>query len=158
MAWWYLIAAGLLEIVWAAALKHTDGFTRLWPSALAVSTAAASFFLLALALSTPPTATGLLLLSSAIQPRQRRRPLCLCHSTHEPCFGPASACPCPWSPRASRCLARLLPMARRAMQAVRAWLTSAWWLVSSSTASHLTSKAFSSSPSTWAARWAAPRS
>ncbi len=58
MAWWYLFVAGLLEIVWAAALKHTDGFTRPWPSALAISTAAASFFLLALALKTLPVGTG----------------------------------------------------------------------------------------------------
>ena len=32
MAWIYVLAAGLLEVVWAVGLKYTDGFTRLWPS------------------------------------------------------------------------------------------------------------------------------
>jgi quaternary ammonium compound-resistance protein SugE len=36
MAWAVLVGAGLLEIVWAIALKHADGFTRLWPSALGI--------------------------------------------------------------------------------------------------------------------------
>lgn len=40
MAWALLIGAGLLEIVWATALKYTDGFTRLWPSVLGVAGAA----------------------------------------------------------------------------------------------------------------------
>jgi quaternary ammonium compound-resistance protein SugE len=31
MAWVILVAAGLLEIVWATALKQSDGFTRWWP-------------------------------------------------------------------------------------------------------------------------------
>lgn len=58
MAWWYLLVAGLLEIVWATALKYTDGFTRLGPSVLGIVAAAASFFLLALALKTLPIGTG----------------------------------------------------------------------------------------------------
>lgn len=32
MAWWYLVAAGLFEVVWASSLKYTEGFTRFWPS------------------------------------------------------------------------------------------------------------------------------
>src|SRR5690606_28872144 len=32
MAWTLLLVAGFFEIVWATALKYTDGFTRLWPS------------------------------------------------------------------------------------------------------------------------------
>jgi hypothetical protein len=32
MAWICLLLAGLLEIGWAVGLKHTQGFTRLWPS------------------------------------------------------------------------------------------------------------------------------
>ena len=28
MSWWYLLLAGLFEVVWAAALKYTDGFTK----------------------------------------------------------------------------------------------------------------------------------
>jgi quaternary ammonium compound-resistance protein SugE len=58
MAWLYLLAAGLLEIVWATALKHTEGFTRLGPSALTIAAAAASFFLLALALKALPVGTA----------------------------------------------------------------------------------------------------
>jgi multidrug transporter EmrE-like cation transporter len=34
MAWFYLIVAGFLEVGWAVFLKETDGFTRLWPSAI----------------------------------------------------------------------------------------------------------------------------
>ena len=32
MAWIYLIAAGLLEVVWSVALKQSQGFTRLLPA------------------------------------------------------------------------------------------------------------------------------
>lgn len=58
MAWVYLMVAGLLEVVWATALKSTDGFTRFWPSVLALSTALASFVLLAMALRSLPVGTG----------------------------------------------------------------------------------------------------
>lgn len=58
MAWIYLFFAGLLEIVWATALKYTDGFTQFWPSAIGVTAATASFFLLALALRTLPIGTA----------------------------------------------------------------------------------------------------
>ncbi|NGM13257.1 quaternary ammonium compound efflux SMR transporter SugE [Verrucosispora sp. WMMA2044] len=54
MAWFVLVVAGLLEVVWATALKHTDGFTRLWPSLLAVASAALSFFMLAWAMKALP--------------------------------------------------------------------------------------------------------
>ena len=58
MAWAVLVAAGLLEIVWATALKHTEGFTRLWPSVLAVSTALISFVLLSYAMKSLPVGTA----------------------------------------------------------------------------------------------------
>jgi quaternary ammonium compound-resistance protein SugE len=58
MAWIYLIIAGLLEIAWAIGLKHTDGFSRLWPSVLTILTMIASFALLAQALRTIPVGTG----------------------------------------------------------------------------------------------------
>lgn len=32
MAWFVLIIAGLFEVVWALAMKQSDGFTRLWPT------------------------------------------------------------------------------------------------------------------------------
>lgn len=58
VAWSLLLAAGLLEIVWATALKQADGFTRLWPSVLAVTVSGASFVLLAVALQNLPVGTA----------------------------------------------------------------------------------------------------
>lgn len=55
MAWWYLVAAGLFEVVWASSLKYTEGFTRFWPS---VGTMAVSILLLAEALRSIPVGTG----------------------------------------------------------------------------------------------------
>lgn len=58
MAWALLVAAGLLEIVWAIALKQADGFTRPWPSAIGLTAAWVSFVLLALALKRLPVGTA----------------------------------------------------------------------------------------------------
>jgi quaternary ammonium compound-resistance protein SugE len=58
VAWIYVLAAGLLEVVWAVGLKYTDGFTRFWPSAVTVVTFAGSLFLLALAVQTIPIGTA----------------------------------------------------------------------------------------------------
>jgi quaternary ammonium compound-resistance protein SugE len=58
MAWALLITAGMLEIVWAVALKDADGFTRLWPSVIGLTAAWISFGLLALALRTLPVGTA----------------------------------------------------------------------------------------------------
>ncbi|GIL39334.1 quaternary ammonium compound efflux SMR transporter SugE [Roseiterribacter gracilis] len=57
-AWLMLTAAGLLEIVWAIALKHTGGWTRLVPSAIGIASALASFLLLAAALKSLPVGTA----------------------------------------------------------------------------------------------------
>lgn len=57
-AWVQLIAAGLLEIVWAIALKQTNGWTRLLPSVIGVISALASFLLLANALKSLPVGTA----------------------------------------------------------------------------------------------------
>ena len=54
MAWLCLLAAGLLEVVWAIALKQGNGFSRLLPSTIGIAAATASFFLLALALQRLP--------------------------------------------------------------------------------------------------------
>jgi len=35
MAWVYLTVAGLLEIVWSSAMKHSMGFTKVWPTIIA---------------------------------------------------------------------------------------------------------------------------
>jgi quaternary ammonium compound-resistance protein SugE len=58
MPWLVLICAGLLEIVWATALKQSDGFSRLWPSVIGVGGALFSFVLLAIALRHLPAGTG----------------------------------------------------------------------------------------------------
>jgi len=58
MAWLILVCAGLLEIVWAIALKQSDGFSRLWPSVIGVGGAVLSFALLAVALRHLPAGTG----------------------------------------------------------------------------------------------------
>jgi quaternary ammonium compound-resistance protein SugE len=58
MAWVILVAAGLLEIVWATALKQSDGFTRLWPSVIGIGGATLSFVLLALAMRHLPVGIG----------------------------------------------------------------------------------------------------
>ncbi|MFI5507363.1 DMT family transporter [Mycobacterium sp. NPDC051804] len=58
MAWMLLVFAGLLEIVWAIALKQSDGFTRLWPSVIGIGGAVLSFVLLAVALRQLPAGTG----------------------------------------------------------------------------------------------------
>jgi quaternary ammonium compound-resistance protein SugE len=58
MPWLVLVCAGLLEIVWATALKQSDGFTRLWPSLIGIAGALLSFVLLAIALRYLPAGTG----------------------------------------------------------------------------------------------------
>ena len=57
-AWLVLIVAGVLEVVWAIALKYSEGFTRLMPSIVTVIAAAASFWLLAAALRVLPVGTA----------------------------------------------------------------------------------------------------
>lgn len=58
MAWILLVAAGLLEIVWASAMKQSEGFTRLWPTLLTLVTMAGSFGLLAVSMRTLPLGTA----------------------------------------------------------------------------------------------------
>jgi len=47
VAWFALIIAGLLDVVWAFSMKQSEGFTRLWPSVVTVLAMVASFGLLA---------------------------------------------------------------------------------------------------------------
>ena len=54
MAWIYLITAGILEIVWAAAMKQSHGFTRLWPTAIMLVAMLGSVGLLTLSMRTLP--------------------------------------------------------------------------------------------------------
>lgn len=58
MSWVLLAFAGLLEIVWAIAIKQSEGFTKAWPSVICVVAAAASFVLLAFAVKHLPVGTA----------------------------------------------------------------------------------------------------
>ena len=58
MSWILLFIAGLLEVAWAAGLKSSEGFTRLWPSVFTLITAAGSFVLLAMAMRQLPLGTA----------------------------------------------------------------------------------------------------
>lgn len=58
MAWVYLTAAGLLEIIWAIGLKYTEGFTKLGTTAITVGAMVASVVLLGIALRDLPVGTG----------------------------------------------------------------------------------------------------
>ncbi|MCX7924582.1 MAG: multidrug efflux SMR transporter [Fimbriimonadales bacterium] len=58
MAWLFLLIAGLMEIVWATALKFSNGFTRLVPTVIALTTAWASFWFLSLSIRQIPLGTA----------------------------------------------------------------------------------------------------
>jgi quaternary ammonium compound-resistance protein SugE len=58
MAWVYLGIAGLLEIVWAFAMKQSDGFTRAVPSLITLVGMIGSFGFLALAMRVLPLGTA----------------------------------------------------------------------------------------------------
>ena len=58
MAWFWLGLAGLLEVVWAAALKHSSGLTRPLATTVFVLAGVASLVLLAQALKTLPLGTA----------------------------------------------------------------------------------------------------
>lgn len=58
MAWLLLIVAGLLEIVWALALKQAQGFTRLGPGVLGITAAVVSFGMLSASLKSLPVGTA----------------------------------------------------------------------------------------------------
>ena len=56
--WLLLLAAGLLEVVWAIGLKYTNGFSRLAPSVITIAAMIGSVWLLAIALKSIPVGTG----------------------------------------------------------------------------------------------------
>ena len=58
MAWVVLIASGVLEAVWAAALDESDGFSRLAPSIIFLVALAASMAGLAYAMRSIPLGTA----------------------------------------------------------------------------------------------------
>ncbi len=120
-AWIHLFIAGLLEIVWAIGLKHTQGFSRLWPSVGTIAAMIASFFLLARALQTLPVGTayavwtgigaaGTALLGMAFLGESRDAPRLLCIAliiagviglktfSHDPTPSTPTAIPIPTTP------------------------------------------------------------
>ncbi|EQB03204.1 quaternary ammonium compound-resistance protein SugE [Sphingobium wenxiniae] len=58
MAWIYLIIAGLLEIVWAFAMKQSQGFSRLTPTIVTLVAMIGSFALLSLSMRSLPLGTA----------------------------------------------------------------------------------------------------
>ena len=54
MAWVFLVFAGLLEVVWAFAMKQSEGFTRVTPTLVMIAALAGSMGLLALAMRQLP--------------------------------------------------------------------------------------------------------
>lgn len=58
MAWVYLVLAGILEIVWATAMKQSQGFTRMVPTAIMLVGMLSSFWLLAVAMRSLPLGTS----------------------------------------------------------------------------------------------------
>ncbi len=58
MAWILLVVAGIFEIIWASAMKHSEGFTKLGPSAITLGAMIISFGLLAAAMRQLPLGTA----------------------------------------------------------------------------------------------------
>jgi quaternary ammonium compound-resistance protein SugE len=58
LAWVALFVAGLLEVIWATAMKASEGFTRIGMAALCIAAASASFGLLGLAMKQLPLGTA----------------------------------------------------------------------------------------------------
>lgn len=58
MPWLILTIAGLLEIIWATAMKQSDGFSKPWPTIVMIIGMIASFWLLAVAMRSLPLGTA----------------------------------------------------------------------------------------------------
>ena|SRR5690606_4754323 len=58
MAWFILVVAGVLEVVWAYTMKLSYGFTRLGPSIITLLAMIASFALLSMAMRSLPLGTA----------------------------------------------------------------------------------------------------
>ncbi|RJF84890.1 QacE family quaternary ammonium compound efflux SMR transporter [Azospirillum cavernae] len=58
MAWVALFFAGLFEIGWAVGLKHTEGFSKFWPSLWTGAAMLVSVLLLGYALKSLPLGTA----------------------------------------------------------------------------------------------------
>ena len=58
MPWVYLIIAGLFEVVWALAMKQSEGFTRPGPTVVTLVAMTISFALLSLSMKALPLGTA----------------------------------------------------------------------------------------------------
>lgn len=58
MHWFYLVVAGILEVVWAFTMKQSDGFTKPMASFVTILTMIASFVLLSIAMRSLPLGTA----------------------------------------------------------------------------------------------------
>jgi len=58
MAWFYLLLAGALEIVWAYYLKQSQGFTRTVPTLITLTSLVGSLLFLSLSLRVLPLGTA----------------------------------------------------------------------------------------------------
>jgi quaternary ammonium compound-resistance protein SugE len=58
MAWICLGIAGLFEVVWAFAMKQSEGFTRPWPTAITIAGMLVSFGLLSWSMRVLPLGTA----------------------------------------------------------------------------------------------------
>jgi quaternary ammonium compound-resistance protein SugE len=58
MAWFYLLIAGILEVVWAVGMKYSEGWTKLYPSIFTIVSMIIGFYFLSLAVKTLPLGTA----------------------------------------------------------------------------------------------------
>lgn len=58
MPWLILLTAGVFEVIWALAMKASDGYTRLWPTLLTAGAMLVSVWLLGLSLRQLPVGTA----------------------------------------------------------------------------------------------------
>ena len=58
MAWFYVVLAGIFEVVWATGLKYSHGFTRLYPSLVTIIGVIISFYFLSIATKSLPIGTA----------------------------------------------------------------------------------------------------
>lgn len=58
MPWLILLTAGVFEVIWALAMKASQGYTRLWPTLLTAGAMLISVWLLGLSLRHLPVGTA----------------------------------------------------------------------------------------------------
>ncbi|KAB2341505.1 DMT family transporter [Actinomadura rudentiformis] len=58
LAWILLVVAALLELVWATALKQSNGLARLWPAVIGMAVALLSVVVLSVSLRDLPVGTA----------------------------------------------------------------------------------------------------